>query len=519
MEAEDNIVYAASHERLTVRNTPAEAAAMNPGPPKTEPSSFTKRRGLVFGGLPNTLAAFLLAALAVIAATAKDRPLSLHPDNPHYFLWRGQPTVLLTSAEHYGAVVNLDFDYASYLKELEARKFNNTRVFSGAYVESPNDFNITQNPLSPAAGRFIAPWARSGQPGYANGGNKFDLTRWDKKYFQRLRDFVKRAGRCGVVVEMNLFCPFYEESQWQLSPQNSINNINGVGNLARTSVYTLDQSGHLLAVQESMTRKLVTELNEFDNLYYEICNEPYFGGVTMEWQHHIADVIVATEQALPNRHLISQNIANGSAKIAQPHAAISIFNFHYASPPNAVAENSALNKVIGNNETGFQGTNNTHYRMEAWGFILAGGALHNNLDWSFVAGHERGDFAYPAKTPGGGNAELRRQLTVLRDFIHAFDFVRMKPDLGFIQSGVPAKMQANALMEAGRQYAVHLFDHGNSAPQSLSLTLVLPVGEYEIKWVDVFSGKPTKLERVKSSGAITVTSPQFQQEIAVSIRR
>ena len=51
---------------------------------------------------------FLLATLSVIAATAKDRPLSLHPNNPHYFLWRGQPTVLITSAEHYGALVNLD---------------------------------------------------------------------------------------------------------------------------------------------------------------------------------------------------------------------------------------------------------------------------------------------------------------------------------------------------------------------------------------------------------------------------
>ena len=31
-------------------------------------------------------------------------------------------------------------------------------------------------------------------------------------------------------------------------------------------------------------RKVVDELKDFDNLYYEIANEPYFGGVTMEWQ-------------------------------------------------------------------------------------------------------------------------------------------------------------------------------------------------------------------------------------------
>ncbi|HXJ74810.1 MAG TPA: hypothetical protein VNM37_18285, partial [Candidatus Dormibacteraeota bacterium] len=45
-------------------------------------------------------------------------PISLHPDNPHYFLFRGEPTVLISSAEHYGAVLNLDFDYVTYLATL-----------------------------------------------------------------------------------------------------------------------------------------------------------------------------------------------------------------------------------------------------------------------------------------------------------------------------------------------------------------------------------------------------------------
>jgi hypothetical protein len=44
-------------------------------------------------------------------------PIRLHPDNPRYFLWRGKPTVLITSGEHYGAVMNLDFDYVRYLDE------------------------------------------------------------------------------------------------------------------------------------------------------------------------------------------------------------------------------------------------------------------------------------------------------------------------------------------------------------------------------------------------------------------
>ena len=46
-------------------------------------------------------------------ARAQSTPISLHPDNPHYFLWRGKPTVLIGSGEHYGAVLNRPFTRAA----------------------------------------------------------------------------------------------------------------------------------------------------------------------------------------------------------------------------------------------------------------------------------------------------------------------------------------------------------------------------------------------------------------------
>src|SRR5687767_15851983 len=93
---------------------------------------------------------FILLVFAVAASAA---PLSLHPENPHYFLFRGKPTVLITSAEHYGAVINLDFGYVTYLDTLKADGLNLTRTFSGAYVEPQGAFNIARNTLAPAAGR------------------------------------------------------------------------------------------------------------------------------------------------------------------------------------------------------------------------------------------------------------------------------------------------------------------------------------------------------------------------------
>ena len=403
------------------------------------------------------LLATALLCVAAAGQSRQSRPISLHPENPHYFLWRGKPTILITSGEHYGALLNLDFDYVAYLDALAKDKLNSTRVFTGAYAESIGNFNITNNTLAPAANRLICPWARSGEPGYGGGGNKFDLTKWDERYFNRLRDFVAKASERGIVLEMNLFCPFYEDSMWNLSPMNAHNNINNVGDIERTNVYTLDKHGGLLPYQEAMTRKIVAELKDYDNVYYEICNEPYFGGVTMDWQRHIADVITDAQKDFSHKFLISQNIANGSQKIANPNPAISIFNFHYANPPEAVALNYDLKKVIGDNETGFRGTGDDVYRMEAWDFIVAGGGLYNNLDYSFTVQHPAGTWAdLPATMPGGGGATLRRQLRLLQDFISGFDFIHMQPDNRIILSGVPGTMTARALVERGKAYAIYV---------------------------------------------------------------
>src|SRR5688500_13355868 len=203
------------------------------------------------------LAAQFVAASAVHhAQVAPAVPIALNPDNPHYFQWRGRPTILITSAEHYGAVMNLDFDYRKYLDTLAADGMNYTRVFSGAYVEPQGAFKIARNTLAPAPGRYLAPWARSGQPGHPDGGNKFDLMRWDDAYFARLKAFVAHAATRNVVVELTLFCPMYEDVQWSLSPMNAANNVNSVGAVGRNEVYTLDRDPALLRVQEALTRKL-----------------------------------------------------------------------------------------------------------------------------------------------------------------------------------------------------------------------------------------------------------------------
>jgi hypothetical protein len=453
------------------------------------------------------------------------QPIQLHPDHPHYFLWRGKPTVLVTAGEHYGAVMNLDFDYARYLDELKVHRFNLTRVFSGAYREVPGSFHITGNTQAPDQDRFVCPWARSSTAGASDGGNKFDLTQWDESYFRRLEDFVTQAGRRGVVVEFVFFCTMYDETFWSVSPMNARNNVSGIGQVGRNEVYSAKER-RLLDVQRAMVRKVVTALNRFDNVYFEVCNEPHErDGVTEEWNNFLIEAVVETEAALPNQHLIAQGFPSPPAA-ASVNQHVSILNFHYATP-ESVRRTYALNRVVAFDETGGSDRTDRRYRGQGWEFILAGGGVFDHLDFSFTPEHEDGTAVpLPDGTPGGGGPELRRQLGLLKTFIEGFDFVRMKPDETIIKSRsitvqragdsrAPTKATVQALAEAGKAYAIYV----NGGTQA-ELVLELPAGHYRTEWLNTRTGAVEKRETFEhKQDTRTLVSPTYSEDIALRVNR
>jgi hypothetical protein len=146
---------------------------------------------------------YLLKSILLIIGlidTLTAQPVILHPDNPHYFLYRETPRIFITSAEHYGAVLNLDFGYQTYLQTLHTEGMDYTRIFIGVYVENAESFGIEKNTLAPLNDKLITPWARSKEPGYVNGGNKFDLDQWNPDYFKRLHDFISTAEELDIIV-------------------------------------------------------------------------------------------------------------------------------------------------------------------------------------------------------------------------------------------------------------------------------------------------------------------------------
>ena len=294
---------------------------------------------------------------------------------------------------------------------------------------------------------------------------------------------------------------------------NARNNVNGVGQVPRTEVLTLKHAG-LLERQLAFVRKAVTELNPFDNVYFEICNEPYFGGVALDWQNKVAETIVATEKDLPNRHLIAQNIANGKAEIRNPHPAVSIFNFHYASPPDAVSMNWRLGKPIGFDETGFQGTGDRVYRRQAWEFLMAGGAVFSNLDYSFTPEHEDGSARVEDPTPGGGGRELRKQLGIMKDFLERFDLMNTSENNAIVVTTVPdgLRSEIRVLFDRSRgSYGVYV----PRGPR-VELVLELPSRPYQVEWIDPRDGKVLRAEDLDSRGRITTAHDSNREKITIA---
>jgi hypothetical protein len=479
------------------------------------------------GFVASCLRGFVIVLMA--GGTVLAEPLRLHPQNPHYFLFRGKPAVLVTSGEHYGAVLNRDFKYEVYLDTLARDGLNLTRLFVGSYFEKSGDFGIRYNTLAPAAGRALTPWARGTVDGYAGGGKKFDLDRWDPAYFARLKDFIARADSRGIVVEVVLFSNWYGKGF--MSPLHRANNVNDLPEIDPEAVHTLD-NGPLLARQEALVRKVVTELNGFDNVYFEIQNEPdatstvkraippvadpkgprevkVATDASAAWQARVAEWIVDAESRLPKRHLIAQGFANAGVVLGEVDPRVSVVNFHYALA-ESVTWNLGLQRPIAFDETGFAGPDDSLYRRQAWRFLMSGGAVFNGLDYSFAVKFENGTAENDA--PGGGSAALRSQLGVLKRTLEDTGLVSLRPDTATVVSAPGATTYV--LAEAGKQYLIYLEGSGKT-----DVTVMLPAGRYRATWMNVRTGRIERQESLTGGAKRLLESPDYVTDIVLSVRR
>ena len=498
------------------------------------------------------LAVLSVACIMQVAAYSQGRKktnrssgqvFSVHPDNYRCFLYKGKPMKILTAAEHYGAVMNTEFDYEIYLKEMQRTGQNQTRVFT--FYRELWGYDV-RNTLACSKERpqaTIMPWKRAAGKGKGPDGlDKFDLNRWNPAYFARLKDYVAKCGKHGVICEIVLFCNPYNDRQYNWFPCSKMSNVNGVGkDLSERREFLTLEAPSIVKFQERFVRKIVTELNKFDNVYYEICNEPYGRTFPKEWKKkgdawhaHLARFIRQIEKDLPKQHLVAVNVPDSEALIKNPN--IHILNHHY--PPAArtwqfMRQRDQYLKplVFDENFTGIVGSDAQRKRerypinrAEGWLTILSGCAGFSSLDWTFTTANETGSGKVPLLDGRRIDGRpLRKWLDILRKLIGQYEVEALFPAVGVLPERVTG-YGCIATTDKKGKYILYFVDERlfrvqPCKKQSLAVTLKLPAGKYNVQMFDPKSGKTVKLPVLKSDGTAKLKVPEFREDVAPLLER
>lgn len=248
-------------------------------------------------------------------------PLRVHPTNPRYVTPDGERAILLVGSHTWDNLKDMGrddppapFDWDEYLDFLERGHHNFIRLWAWDHTVWVSRAN---GQLGKDFTHHVAPhpWLRTG-PGIAlDGKPKFDLTRFDPGYFDRLRHRVASAGERGVYVSVMLFegwCLMHANTgrgaepgwAWRSHPFHPDNNVNGLDidagdDGAHGKVHRLGNA-KVNAFQEAYVRKVVDTVTDFDNTLYEVINE----GGDRDWDWWIADLVRDHERGKRSQHLV-----------------------------------------------------------------------------------------------------------------------------------------------------------------------------------------------------------------------
>ena len=452
--------------------------------------------------------------------------------NPHYYEYKGKEILLITSAEHYGAIISEKFDYIKYFDTLYEYGLNYTRIYPGAIIE-PEGFWLTEDMLAPGK-NIILPWARSDVGGYIGGGNKFDLDAWNQDYFTRLKDFIFQAQKRGIIVEICFFnCQ--NKPYWEYSPLHKDANVQQVGDCDHIAFQTLDNEP-LVSAQMKYIEKIIIETNEYDNVIYEFVDEPTLmltpSHKAYHWIEKQIETAIKTEAKLPKKHLLAQQLEIGVDFTSDERVPVIVaqylsLNSRQIGGIAALDSCYAYNKPIELNETAYVPSwyDRDHIaisRLEAWEFMIGGGAGFNQLNGYFQVSNPSGDNEI--------NRKLLTGLKNLRGFLEGFDYIRMKRNVKDVLK-VSIGANINCIAEQGKQYAIYMhhcltalgrfrgtFYEPVFGEYEPTVTLMMQNGEYKVTFIEPETMKVLAEKSILcKDGAYELACPRYTLDIAIKI--
>ena len=422
--------------------------------------------------------------------------LKVSDKNPRYFTDNKGKAIYLTGSHTWNNLVDMTytdsvgiFDYPGYLKWLKCHDHNFIRLWAWELMSWDTQGNNEKEPRKLKVAPH--PWLRTG-PGTAQDGQpRFDLTRFNPDYYERVEERVKLADASGFYVAVMLFEGWglqFSPGAFKHHPFHPDNNINGIngdlnGDGSGIEIHTL-VNNQITSVQEAYIKHVIDIVNKYDNILYEISNETH--PPSTAWQYHMINFIRDYEKRLPKQHPIGMT-------------------FQYRGGSNQVLFDSPADWISPNQAGGYLDnpppadgskvilTDTDHL----WG-------LGGNRGWiwkSFLRGLNP-LFMDPYDCRVLSNACDEAWLESMRK---GQGYTRMIADRVDLISMVPLPELASTaycLANPGSEYLVYLPD-----TNSVTIDLESISGKFRVEWFDTGTGKFHGSKRVKGGIKVTLSSP------------
>lgn len=379
------------------------------------------------------------------------------------------------------------------------------------------------------AGAGIEGYQVRPMPYLKNGAGNYDLTQFNNAYFSRLRGRIQSAADRGLYISVMLFQGWSHQQRrsggdnpWLGHPFHPNNNItfNGYnldlnGNGTGEEMHTLNIDPQVTAVQKAYIDRYIQELNGFDNIIWEICNE--CGDITnnipvsdtFAWMNDMVEHIKQTElDNYPKQHLVWISAPWGSssspgsinaALLDGPADIVALApNQGWKTDPPLYTPTPGNEKaVLFDTDHGLNcgGANNDSWCSVEWPWkMFLRGYNTALMDVVRTLLPVDGDNSNP-----GFDQVIEETRLGLGQTVHfASSVIRtlaaMAPDLALSSTGY-------ALVNPGVEYLVFQPDAG-------SFTVFMEQGEYDYQWFDIRGGSGAGT--VVESGSISVTEPADQ---------
>ncbi len=448
-----------------------------------------------------TLMVLISAALA--QAEPAQGPLRIHRRNPRYFTNDSGRAIYLTGSHTWAnfqergvAGQTPDFDYERHLDFMADHGHNFMRQWRWEQAQwmqfVPATTPIRYAPMA---------YERTGPGRALDGKPKFDLTRFNQAYFDRLRQRVVMAGQRGIYVSVMFFQGFSVEQKgtkgvdpkkgnaWNGHPYNTRNNVNSIngdlnGDGEGHETHTLANPA-VTRLQETYVRKVIDTLNDLDNVLWEISNESHTGSI--EWQYHLIRFIHEYEASKPKQHPVGMT----SSPISNPPL--------FASPADWISPNgkdyidnppdTAGRKVII--------VDNDHIRpwdsdpVWVWKNFMRGN--------HFILMDHYMDFRMGSPSEPDPKHDLaRRAMGLVRRLSERVDLASMTPRPRLASTGY-------CLADPGKTYLVY-----QPEQEGQTFEVDIAVGNYQIEWIDCASGQPKQTWPLEVEARPVSLAPPFK---------